>query len=251
MLGTSAMSPSSTRAVGTSTSGDARARAARRRDSWRGQSRVDPESRARRPVQVVEALRGLYEAARRHDPTNVVVTYCQGGYRAAHSYLALRILGYPDVRNYTGSWKEWGDREDLPDRVPEAVDMLRRHVSGDLLDSLVFPPPARPPVCMVGQHIGKYRVTEQIGRGGMGTVYRAMDETLHREVAIKVLNADLNDPDGRPAIPRRSGHRCAAESPWHRHDLRILQHEGQWLMVMEFLRGETLDALVVASAGCP
>ena len=43
-----------------------------------------------------------------------VVTYCQGGYRAAHSYLALRLIGYPRVRNYIGSWKEWGDRVDLP-----------------------------------------------------------------------------------------------------------------------------------------
>ena len=43
-----------------------------------------------------------------------IVAYCQGGYRAAHSYLALRLLGYPRVRNYLGSWKEWGDREDLP-----------------------------------------------------------------------------------------------------------------------------------------
>jgi thiosulfate/3-mercaptopyruvate sulfurtransferase len=43
-----------------------------------------------------------------------VITYCQGGYRAAHSYLALRLLGYPRVRNYIGSWKEWGDRDDLP-----------------------------------------------------------------------------------------------------------------------------------------
>lgn len=43
-----------------------------------------------------------------------VITYCQGGYRAAHTYLALRLLGFPNVRNYTGSWKEWGDRDDLP-----------------------------------------------------------------------------------------------------------------------------------------
>jgi thiosulfate/3-mercaptopyruvate sulfurtransferase len=43
-----------------------------------------------------------------------VITYCQGGYRAAHSYLALRLLGYPRVRTYVGSWKEWGDREELP-----------------------------------------------------------------------------------------------------------------------------------------
>jgi thiosulfate/3-mercaptopyruvate sulfurtransferase len=47
-----------------------------------------------------------------------VMTYCQGGYRAAHAYLALRILGFPRVQNYTGSWKEWGDREDLPIEQP-------------------------------------------------------------------------------------------------------------------------------------
>ena len=38
---------------------------------------------------------------------------------------------------------------------------------------------------MVGQNIGKYRVLDRIGRGGMGTVYRALDETLHRDVAIE------------------------------------------------------------------
>jgi len=58
-------------------------------------------------------LRAMYEAAG-VTPDKEVITYCQGGYRAAHGYLALRLLGYPRVRNYTGSWKEWGDREDLP-----------------------------------------------------------------------------------------------------------------------------------------
>jgi thiosulfate/3-mercaptopyruvate sulfurtransferase len=51
-------------------------------------------------------------------PDREVITYCQGGYRAAHTYLALRLLGYPRVRNYLGSWKEWGDREDLPIEHP-------------------------------------------------------------------------------------------------------------------------------------
>jgi thiosulfate/3-mercaptopyruvate sulfurtransferase len=61
----------------------------------------------------VDELRRMYESAG-VTPDKEVVTYCQGGYRAAHGYLALRLLGYPRVRNYTGSWKEWGDREDLP-----------------------------------------------------------------------------------------------------------------------------------------
>jgi thiosulfate/3-mercaptopyruvate sulfurtransferase len=58
-------------------------------------------------------LREMYEQAG-VTPDKEVITYCQGGYRAAHAYLALRLLGFPRVRNYTGSWKEWGDREDLP-----------------------------------------------------------------------------------------------------------------------------------------
>ena len=62
-------------------------------------------------------LQAMYEAAG-VTPDREVITYCQGGYRAAHSYLALRLLGYPRVRSYVGSWKEWGDREDLPIEVP-------------------------------------------------------------------------------------------------------------------------------------
>ena len=52
-------------------------------------------------------------------PEREVITYCQGGYRAAHSYLALRLLGYPRVRVYVGSWKEWGDRDELPVEIPK------------------------------------------------------------------------------------------------------------------------------------
>jgi thiosulfate/3-mercaptopyruvate sulfurtransferase len=62
-------------------------------------------------------LRSLYGAAG-VTADREIITYCQGGYRAAHSYLALRILGFPRVRAYVGSWKEWGDREDLPIEQP-------------------------------------------------------------------------------------------------------------------------------------
>lgn len=64
-----------------------------------------------------DELRNMYMNAG-VTPDREVITYCQGGYRAAHTYLALRLLGYPRVRNYLGSWKEWGDREDLPIETP-------------------------------------------------------------------------------------------------------------------------------------
>jgi len=43
-----------------------------------------------------------------------VITYCQGGYRAAHTFVALKMLGYQKVKMYLGSWGEWGNRLEFP-----------------------------------------------------------------------------------------------------------------------------------------
>ena len=47
-------------------------------------------------------------------PDKDIIVYCNTGYRSAHAYLALRLLNYPRVRNYVGSWQEWGNRDDVP-----------------------------------------------------------------------------------------------------------------------------------------
>jgi thiosulfate/3-mercaptopyruvate sulfurtransferase len=57
-------------------------------------------------------------ADRKITPDKEVIPHCQGAYRSAHTYLALRLIGYPNVKNYLGSWGEWGNRDDLPIEHP-------------------------------------------------------------------------------------------------------------------------------------
>jgi thiosulfate/3-mercaptopyruvate sulfurtransferase len=64
-----------------------------------------------------EELTKMY-AKRNITPDKEVIPHCQGAYRSAHTYLALRLIGYPNVKNYLGSWGEWGNRLDLPIEHP-------------------------------------------------------------------------------------------------------------------------------------
>lgn len=43
-----------------------------------------------------------------------IITHCQTHHRSGLSYLAMKILGYPNIKGYHGSWSEWGNREDTP-----------------------------------------------------------------------------------------------------------------------------------------
>ena len=102
-----------------------------------------------------------------------------------------------------------------------------------------------------GQTVGKYRILERLGSGGMGTVYKAFDETLEREVAIKVLNRGLTEP----AILKRFRAEATTLAKLNHpaiatiHDLFACG--GELLIVLEFVRGETLEALAERSSPLP
>jgi thiosulfate/3-mercaptopyruvate sulfurtransferase len=67
----------------------------------------------------VEELRAIYEAEKGLSPDKNVIAYCRIGERSSHSWFVLTyLLGYPNVRNYDGSWTEWGNLVGVPIENP-------------------------------------------------------------------------------------------------------------------------------------
>ena len=98
---------------------------------------------------------------------------------------------------------------------------------------------------LVGQTVLHYRITEKIGEGGMGAVYKAVDTHLDRPVAIKVL------PPGKVADPERRGRfvQEAKAASALRHPNIVVIHDiasdrGLDFMVMELVEGQSLDEIV-------
>ena len=103
-----------------------------------------------------------------------------------------------------------------------------------------------------GSRLGPYEVLALIGAGGMGEVYRARDPRLNREVAIKVLPADrVADPDRRRRFVQEAQ---AASALNHPHIVTIHEIEsadGNDFIVMEYVRGKSLDDLIPAAGHAP
>ncbi len=92
-----------------------------------------------------------------------------------------------------------------------------------------------------GRMLGRYRVAEKIGEGGMGVVYRATDVDLARDVAIKILPAHLEaDPERLARFQREAQALAALHHPGIATIHGIESAEGIRFLVMELVEGETL-----------
>jgi TolB-like protein len=87
--------------------------------------------------------------------------------------------------------------------------------------------------------IGHYRIVRQIGRGGMGVVYEAVDEVLHRSVAIKTI-LPAADPQMRDRLMREARAAAAVSHPHICQLYEIGDHDGVPFLAMELLDGQAL-----------
>lgn len=91
------------------------------------------------------------------------------------------------------------------------------------------------------ERIGRYQIQERIGRGAMGIVYRARDEALGREVALKVLTADFeDDPEIRTRFHREAEAAARLTHPNIINILDVGEDGSRFFIVMELLRGAPL-----------
>ena len=98
---------------------------------------------------------------------------------------------------------------------------------------------------MIGQTLsGRYEITGELGRGGMGVVYRARDPLLQREVAVKMIPPSLLDGESEERIRREARMVARLDHPGivPIHDLG--RHDQSLYLVMPLVAGETLRALI-------
>jgi tRNA A-37 threonylcarbamoyl transferase component Bud32 len=103
---------------------------------------------------------------------------------------------------------------------------------------------------MIGKIISHYKIIEELGRGGMGVVYKARDTKLDRDVALKFLPAQFSaDPEERKRFIHEAKAAAALNHPNIVTIHEIGDHEGQIFIAMEYVAGRTLKDIVSVGTG--
>src|SRR3979490_391661 len=99
----------------------------------------------------------------------------------------------------------------------------------------------------LGQSLSHYHIVDKIGAGGMGEVYRATDTKLGREVALKVLPADMaRDPDRLARFQREARAVAALNHPHIVTIYSVEEIDGLHFLTMELVEGQSLDRMIPA-----
>jgi len=131
-----------------------------------------------------------------------------------------------------------------PDIFQEVKALLQADAGPKAWDKTRVRPAPSPAGVGKLEEIGPYRILEQIGSGGMGVIYRAHDQRLQRDVALKFLPASMNaDPD----IRQRFLSEARAASQLDHANICVVHDfgespDGQLYIIMPYYQGETLSA---------
>jgi serine/threonine-protein kinase len=104
------------------------------------------------------------------------------------------------------------------------------------------------------QTVGRYEITGELGRGAMGVVYKAMDPTIGRTVALKTMRLDVHGLDAQEMVRRFQNEARAAGVLNHPNIVTIYdagEHEGIFYIAMEFIEGTTLHELLAEKRVLP
>jgi len=99
--------------------------------------------------------------------------------------------------------------------------------------------------------LGKYEIIAELGRGRFATVYRAVDTTLEREVALKVLHPQLVRILVSWPFSTRGACSGRAHLPAHRHPLRVGEAQGRLYIAMQLGRGPSLAQALPGAGASP
>lgn len=98
---------------------------------------------------------------------------------------------------------------------------------------------------MIGRTLGHYRIVTSIGAGGMGEVYRATDTQLGRDIALKVLPADMaGHPERLDRFRREARALAALDHPGIVTVYSVEEHEGRHFLTMQLVEGQPLDRII-------